>query len=59
MPFLHWVCVQQVQSYLMGRECLFSLGWDPSSDCATIKMPCRVDILDQPASHPIFSYWVG
>ena len=25
----YWVCVQQGQSYLMGRMCLFSLGWPP------------------------------
>ena len=30
-----------------------------SSDGVTIKMPCRVDVLHRPASHPIFSYWVG
>ena len=26
----------------------------PSSDGITIKMPCGVDVLHQPASHPIF-----
>ena len=31
----------------------------PSSDSDTIKMPYGVDILQQPALHPIFSYWVG
>ena len=41
----YWVGVQWGQSYLMGRRCLFSLGW--------------VDVLHGPASHPIFSYWVG
>ena len=25
----YWVGVQQGQSYLMGRRCLFSLGWQP------------------------------
>ena len=25
----YWVGVQQGQSYLMGRRCLFSLGWPP------------------------------
>ena len=30
-----------------------------SSDGVTIKMPHGVDILHRPASHPIFSYWVG
>ena len=32
---------------------------DPSSDGVTIKMPYGVDVLHPPASHPIFSYWVG
>ena len=31
----------------------------PSSDGITIKMPYGVDVLHWPASHPIFSYWVG
>ena len=31
----------------------------PSSDGITIKMPYGVDVLHRPASHPIFSYWVG
>ena len=31
----------------------------PSSDGITIKMPYGVDVLHQPALHPIFSYWVG
>ena len=31
----------------------------PSSDRVTIKMPYGVDALHRPASHPIFSYWVG
>ena len=31
----------------------------PSSDGVTIKMPYGVDVLHRPASHPIFSYWVG
>ena len=25
----YWVGVQRGQSYLMGRRCLFSLGWPP------------------------------
>ena len=25
----YWVGVQRGQSYLMGRKCLFSLGWPP------------------------------
>ena len=31
----------------------------PSSDGVTIKMLYGVDVLHWPASHPIFSYWVG
>ena len=31
----------------------------PSSDGVTIKMPYGVDVLHRPASHPIFSYWLG
>ena len=27
--FKYWVGVQQGHSYLMGRRCLFSLGWPP------------------------------
>ena len=30
-----------------------------SSDGITIKMPYGVDVLHRPASHPIFSYWIG
>ena len=29
-----------------------------SSDCVTIKMRYRVDVLHQPALPPIFSYWI-
>ena len=31
----------------------------PSSDGVTIKMSYGVDVLHQPALHPIFSYWIG
>ena len=31
----------------------------PSRDDVTTKMPYEVDVLHRPASHPIFSYWVG
>ena len=32
----------------------------PSSDGITVKIPYGVDVLlDLPASHSIFSYWVG
>ena len=30
-----------------------------SGDSVTMKMPYGVDVLHRPASHPIFSYWVG
>ena len=59
----YWVGVQQGQSYLMGRRCLFSslaLVGHPSSDGVTIKIPYGVDVLlHHPLSHPIFSYWIG
>ena len=41
----YWFGVQWGQSYLIGRRCLFSLGWPPSSDGITIKMPYGVDVL--------------
>ena len=42
-----------------GEGASLALVGHPSSDGATIKMPYRVDVLHRPASHPIFSYWVG
>ena len=42
-----------------GEGASFALVVDPSSYGVTIKMPYWVDVLHQPASHPIFSYWVG
>ena len=42
-----------------GRGASLALGGDPSSDGVTIKMPYGVNVLHWPASHPIFSYWVG
>ena len=36
-----------------------ALVGDPYSDGVAIEMPCGVDVLRRPASHPIFSYWVG
>ena len=42
-----------------GKAASLALVGHPSSDGATIKMPYGVDVLHQPASHPIFSYWVG
>ena len=56
----YWVGVQRGQSYLMGRMCLFSLGWPTFSDGVTIKIPHGADVLlHPPALHPIFSYWFG
>ena len=43
-----------------GESASLALAGHPSSDGITIKMPYEVDVLlHQPASHPIFSYWVG
>ena len=42
-----------------GEGASLALVGNPSSDGITIKMPYGVDVLHQPASHPIFSYWVG
>ena len=53
----YWTGVQRGKSYLIGARCLFSLmgaRCHPSSDGVMIKMPYGVDVLHQPASHPIF-----
>ena len=42
-----------------GEGASLALAGHPSSDGITIKMPYGVDVLHRPASHPIFSYWVG
>ena len=43
-----------------GEGASSALVDNPSSDGITIKIPYGVDVLlHQPASHPIFSYWVG
>ena len=42
-----------------GEGASLALVGNSSSDGITIKMPYRVDVLHRPASHPIFSYWVG
>ena len=42
-----------------GECASLALVHHPSSDGVTINMPYGVDILHRPASHPIFSYWVG
>ena len=55
----YWVGVQQGQSYLIGRNTSLAFVGDLFSDGVTLKMPYGVDVLHRPASHPIFSYWVG
>ena len=42
-----------------GEGASLALVGCPSSDEVTIKMPYGVDVLHQPASHPILSYRVG
>ena len=42
-----------------GEGASLALVGHPSSDGITIKIPYGVDFLHRPASHPIFSYWVG
>ena len=42
-----------------GEGSSLALVGHPSSDCITIKMPYEVDVSHWPASHPIFSYWIG
>ena len=42
-----------------GEGAYLALVGYPSSDSVTMKMPYGVDVLHRPASHPIFSYWVG
>ena len=39
-----------------GEGASLALVGCPSNDDVTIKMPYGVDVLHQPASHPIFSY---
>ena len=41
-----------------GEGASLTLVAHPSSDGIAIKMPYGVDVLHQPASHSIFSYWV-
>ena len=42
-----------------GEGAFLALVGQPSGDGITIKVPYGVDVLHQPASHPIFSFWVG
>ena len=41
-----------------GEDASLALVGNLSSDGITIKMPYGVDVLHQPASHPIYSYWL-
>ena len=43
----------------LGDGASLALVGNPSSDGVMIKVLYRVHSLHQPASHPIFSYWVG
>ena len=50
----------QAGSVLWGEGASLALVGHPSSDVVTIKIPNGTDILlHWPASHSIFSYWVG
>ena len=42
-----------------GEGASLALVGHTSSDGVTIKITHGVDVLHRPASHPIFSYWVG
>ena len=42
-----------------GEDVSLALVGHPSSDGIKIKMPYGGNVLHQPASHPIFSYWAG
>ena len=42
-----------------GEGASLGLVGHPAIDGVMIKIPSSVDGLHQPASHPIFSYWVG
>ena len=42
-----------------GEGPSLALVGDPPSDGVTIKVPYVVDVLQRPASYPIFSYLVG
>ena len=54
----YWV-TSRVSLTSWGEGASLALVDHPSSDGVTIKMPYGVDVLHRPASHPIFSYWVG
>ena len=55
----NFTCTVMREMTLWGESASLTLVGHPSSDGLTIKMPYGVDVLNRPASHPIFSYWVG
>ena len=54
-----WCPVGPVLPHEENEGVSLALVGCPSSDGVTVKMSYGVDVLHQPASHPIFSYWVG
>ena len=62
IPPRHWntgLVSSRASLTLWGEGASLVLVGRPSSDGITIKMSYGVDVLNRPASHPIFSYWVG
>ena len=56
----YWVCVQQVSLTWGVEGASLALVGHSSSDGVTVKIPYGVDVLlHQPASHPVFSYWIS
>ena len=59
----HWnsgLVLSRVSLTSWGEGTSLALVYPPFSDGITIKIPHRVDVLlHRPASHPIFSHWVG
>ena len=62
---IYIIYIKPFDSSLLQQFSLFygaslALVGDPSSDGITIKIPYGLDVLlHRPASHSIFSYWVG
>ena len=57
--FVHGLVSSGVSLTSWGEGASLALVGHPSCDRVMIKMPYGVDVLHRPASHPIFSYWVG
>ena len=55
----YWVDVQWASLISWGEGTSLASVGDPFGDVITIKMSYGVNVLHQPAAHPIFSYWVG